>query len=249
MAKHAVVDPLVQHAGACLAIGRRNAEFYRFHGAAEQRIVEAPYCVDNDYFARFSLGMAVRDGLLRSVGLDPGKPTILFAAKLIPRKRPLDVVEAHRLMERRANLVVVGDGALRGVLSQSVGDHPSERLLGFKNQSELGRWYAAADIFVLPSEFERWGLAVNEAMAAGAVPVVSDVVGCAPDLVEPGGGRTFPVGDVSRLAQVLDELTADEALLARLRTRGRELIEQHSINSSAAGFERGVEVAVGTHQA
>lgn len=243
--KHAVLDPLVRGAAACLAIGRRNADFYRYHGAAEDCIVMAPYCVDNDYFSDAGRrGAAEREAVLKALGLDSGKPTILFAAKLIPRKRPLDVVAAHRLMKTDANLVVAGDGPLKSILAQSMGNDRSARLIGFQNQSELARWYGVADIFVVTSELERWGLTVNEAMAAGAVPVVSDVVGCAPDLVEPGAGRTFPVGDTQRLAQILDEVAADASLRARLGARARFLVDHHSLDAAAAGFERGIEMAL-----
>lgn len=243
--KHRLLDPLVRNAGACLAIGSRNAAFYRDHGANSDRIVDSPYCVDNEYFEVLGkLGEATRREWLSALGLEPDRPTILFTAKLLPRKRPLDLVAAHRLMRRKANLVLIGDGVLRPEIEKALEGRPDARLLGFQNQSQVGRWYGVADIFVLPSGFDRWGLAVNEAMAGGAVPVVSDVVGCAPDLVEPGAGRTFPVGDVAALAGVLDELVADDALLARLRANARVLLERHSLDAAAEGLELGFETAV-----
>jgi len=80
---------------------------------------------------------------------------------------------------------------------------------GFLNQSELGRAYAAADCLVLPSLRESWGLVVNEAMATGLPAVVSDTVGCAPDLIEPGEtGEVFRCGDVDDLAAALERVRA-----------------------------------------
>ena len=72
------------------------------------------------------------------------------------------------------------------------------RWLGFQNQADLPRLYAAADVLVLPSGWgETWGLVVNEAMAVGTPCVVSDAVGCAPDLVEPGiDGEIYPATDI-----------------------------------------------------
>ena len=73
---------------------------------------------------------------------------------------------------------------------------------GFVNQSELPALYAASDVFVLPSENEPWGLAVNEAMCASLPVVVSREVGCAPDLVRDGvNGYTPAAGDIAGLAR------------------------------------------------
>jgi glycosyltransferase involved in cell wall biosynthesis len=76
---------------------------------------------------------------------------------------------------------------------------------------------------------------VNEAMAAGAVPVVSDRVGAAPDLVE-GVGEVYPHGDVAALAEAL------RRTLARLGTPGlrdqvRERVARYSVDATAAGYE------------
>ena len=77
--------------------------------------------------------------------------------------------------------------------------------MGFVNQSELPAVYASADLLVLPSDSqETWGLVVNEAMACGIPAVVSDVVGCGPDLVEAGRtGETFAFGDTAALAAAI----------------------------------------------
>ncbi len=244
IAKHLLLDPVVQGAAACLAIGSHNADFYRSHGAADYRIVPSPYCVDNAFFAKRGRdGRSIRPMLLSAIGLNPRLPTVLFAAKLVPRKRPFDLVMAHRSMRQPANLVVIGDGQLAASLAEAAGDE-RVRLTGFKNQHELGLWYGAADVFVLPSSHETWGLAVNEAMAAGTVPVVSDAVGCAPDLVEATGGRTFPVGDTKRLAEVLDQLVNDPPTLARLRSAGRAAVDRHSLDAAATGIEAAVEIAL-----
>ena len=82
--------------------------------------------------------------------------------------------------------------------------------MGFLNQSELPAAYASADVLVLPSDGqETWGLVVNEAMACGIPAIVSDVVGCGPDLIDPGQtGATFPFGDVAALASAIESVLA-----------------------------------------
>ena len=81
---------------------------------------------------------------------------------------------------------------------------------GFANQSVLPQIYGAADVFVLPSENEPWGLAVNEAMCAGLPIVASAEVGCVADLVRAGvNGQTFAAGDVEGLANALHPVLVD----------------------------------------
>ena len=119
---------------------------------------------------------------------------------------------------------------------------------GFVNQSELPALYAASDVFVLPSEDEPWGLAVNEAMCAGLPVVVSREVGCVPDLVRDGvNGYTPAAGDVDGLARALRRLIEDEDLrrrqgqasLARILQWGyRAVLGGHSLGAGGFAMSR-----------
>ena len=98
---------------------------------------------------------------------------------------------------------------LRSFCNEQALDHVV--FLGFINQSELPRLYAASDVFVLPSEYEPWGLAVNEAMSASLPVVVSREVGCVADLVQEGvNGATPAAGNIEGLARALRRLIEDE---------------------------------------
>src|SRR5206468_2285855 len=91
--------------------------------------------------------------------------------------------------------LMVGDGPLRDQCESLVEDTDVPiRFTGFLNQSEIVQAYLAADALVLPSDGEEtWGLVVNEAMSCGRPCIVSDCVGCGPDLVAPGTtGFVFP---------------------------------------------------------
>jgi glycosyltransferase involved in cell wall biosynthesis len=79
--------------------------------------------------------------------------------------------------------------------------------MGFRNQSEMPAVYSAADVLLLPSAEETWGLVVNEALACGCPVAVADKVGCGPDLASDGiTGRTFATGDVADCARAIAEL-------------------------------------------
>lgn len=198
-----------------LCIGRANRAFYELHGVRATQLHPAPYCVDHDYFATAAAALRPQRAELRAAwGIAPGAKCLLFCGKLIPKKRPLDVVAAARLLppeqRRDLHLLFAGDGELRPALEAALRDPQSPRatLAGFLNQSEIPRAFAAADSLVLPSDFgETWGLVVNEALASGVPAIVSDRCGCAPDLAAPlGPQHVFPCGDTAALAARLRAL-------------------------------------------
>lgn len=235
--KHRLVEPLVTNAAGLLSIGMANRDFYLQYGAEEGRIFHAPYSVDTTRFRRDGeAGRAARAERLDRLGLNPGLPTLLFAAKFVPWKRPFDPIEAVDLLGGTVNLIMIGDGPLKSALEERATKRPWMRVLGFVNQIEIAFWYGAADVFVLPSEHEPWGLAVNEAMAAGSVPIVSDAVGCARDLVAPQTGRTFPTGNIAALATCIvtaAEMSSDESTRQRIIDRS----EDYGIAATCRGFE------------
>jgi glycosyltransferase involved in cell wall biosynthesis len=232
LARHALASFVVSGAAGALPIGRLNAAFYDRYGSVPQ--FWAPYSVDNDRFAAAAdAARAWRARRLASLGLDPDRPTAVFSGKLTPRKRPLDAVRAVGLCDGKLNLLVLGDGPLRDDVRCFEARLPV-RCAGFVNQADLPGWYAAGDVLVLPSQGEPWGLVVNEGMSCGLVPVVSDAVGCAPDLVD-GVGEVVPVGNVEELAAALLRASRDAAA-RREAVRGR--LARYTITETARGYEQ-----------
>jgi glycosyltransferase involved in cell wall biosynthesis len=198
---------------AYLSVGHRAGEYLRRFGIGPSRIFPSPHAVDNDFFARSAAPHrqpAARAAARASWGLDARDFVVLFVGKLEPAKRLADLIRAMARLAPGSSLLVVGGGE-RDASCRAEAARLGVRTgwAGFLNQSELGRAYAAADCLALPSERESWGLVVNEAMATGVPCVVSDRVGCAPDLVRPGEtGESFAMGDVSDLAAALGRIRA-----------------------------------------
>ena len=230
-ARELVARLAVSASAGGLSIGQLNEKFYRQHGA--KRVTFAPYSVDDERFAK--VPEVDRSQLLERWGLDSGRPIIMLCGKLYPGKRPLDVVAAAKLLPAPVTLLFVGDGALADDITASIG-HGVGVVTGFVNQKELPVYYHAADILVLPSEAEKWGLVVNEAMAAGTLPVVSDKVGSAPDLVD-GVGEIFPCADVQSLARALSRALARVTDCPDLREQVQQHAAAYSLTRTAVGFE------------
>lgn len=195
---------------AHLYVGRANREYLEHYGVRPSQLFFVPHFVDNERFTARA-DTARRSGeaaALRARWQAPdGTPVFLFAGKLIEKKRPGDFLSAIGALQRPGSQVrgvFVGSGPLEAMLRQRAVDESLPiHFMGFQNQSAIAACYAAADCLVLPSDGrETWGLVVNEAMAAGLPAIVSDEVGCAPDLVIDGRtGFTFPVGDVEALTE------------------------------------------------
>jgi len=196
-----------------------------------------PYCVDNNYF-QVQARAADKVRLRTELGLD-GRPVILFASKLIARKHGDDLLRAYgRLDGPKPYLLFVGDGEQWAELTRiaQYNCFSAVRFLGFRNQSELPAFYALADIFVLPSVDETWGLVVNEAMNAGCAIVVSDQVGSGADLVKDGeNGFVFAARDVAALADALRATLADDRYRA-MGQRSLDVIAGWGIEANVAGL-------------
>jgi glycosyltransferase involved in cell wall biosynthesis len=165
----------------------------------------------------------------------------MFAGKFIPKKRPLDFVQAMAKLTRQNVTfegLMVGDGPLRTQCEDAVRDTRARvRFAGFLNQSAITSAYVVADVLVLPSDGgETWGLVVNEAMACGLPCIVSDKVGCGPDLIaRDETGVIYPLGDVDALAEAMSRVAVDPRALATMGARARKRIGGYSVDAAVDG--------------
>lgn len=238
-----------------LPIGSLNADYWRCYLGDEFPQSLMPYAVDNDYFQRCSEeARAGRADLRAELKLDPSRPVILFASKLQRRKCCSDLLAAYAKLspapgvEPHPYLVIVGDGEERAALERqaAASGFDGVRFCGFRNQSELPRFFDLASVFVLPSRHEPWGLIVNEVMNAARAVIVSNEVGCAPDLIRDGvEGCVFPVGDVAALANALERVLATPEAAADMGQRGLQRIQTWGFEADIQGLRQAIGRATG----
>jgi glycosyltransferase involved in cell wall biosynthesis len=237
IAKAVLYPWIIRQFDACLYVGHRNRAYLKHYGAPDRRLFFSPHCIDTDAFSDVAAKVD-QESVRAGWGLGEHDQAILFAGKLVSRKRPADLVLAAaqlRSAGRPVVLVWAGDGPERQALDSlaKANDVPMV-FLGFCNQTALPAIYRSADVLVLPSDgSETWGLVVNEAMACGTPCVVSNSCGCAPDMIVGGEtGQQYPAGNVHALAAALTEvLTAnlsDHSIQARS--------EAYSVRAAAAGI-------------
>lgn len=230
-----------------LAIGKLNRQFYLQNGISDKKIFLAPYTVHNRYFQE-KINATDTNILRQKLQLQSGRSIILYASKLFGRKRPQDLLTAYFVLcktiadDQKPYLIFVGTGELETILQQQAkqGGDENIRFCGFQNQSALPSYYALADLFVLPSEREPWGLVVNEAMNAGAIIIASDQVGSAHDLIQQGiNGYRYPAGDIAQLTQALRDGIALLGSEKNAKQASIDIINQWSYTQTALGVVEG----------
>ena len=227
-----------------LSPGQRVNEYLRWYGVPDYRIFRVPHAVDNEMFAATAAPFQrpeARAAARERLGIAPDAFVPLFVGKLVPSKRPTNIVRAAARLERGASVVFVGSGALEGELrTLAVELGVDLKLIGFLNQTELGEAYAIADCLVLPSDYpETWGLVVNEALATGLPCVVSNAVGCAPDMIRDGeSGYVYPLGNVDALAAAFAKVRFRKAAEHDWGSSCRGVVAEFSYDAMTAGLVR-----------
>jgi glycosyltransferase involved in cell wall biosynthesis len=243
VARDRVLRRFYRSCSTLLYLGQRSLMHYRRLGVPDDRLVFSPHCVDDSTFRPAEADRArLRAECRRELGLEPQQPVVLFSGKFVLAKRPDLVLRALARLDKEEDIgrllaLFVGQGALEPELRQL-----AERLgvrchfAGFQNQSRLSPFLHASDLLVLPSQSgETWGLVVNEALLHGLPAVVSDAVGCAPDLVEPGmTGEIFVSGSGESLARAI-ATTVRSTRSPQARAACREKVAPYSVTAAAAG--------------
>jgi len=219
-------------------IGEENKKFYLYYGVPESKLYFAPYAVDNNRFIAEAKKLKFSKNKLKNkLGIKEKQKVILFSGKLVSGKRPMDLILAHKeLINKKIKngilnpvLVFMGNGPLKPELEKYIKKNNLRdvHFVGFKNQNEMPEFYAMADIFVLPSAGETWGLVVNEAMCFNLPVIVSDAVSCGRDLIIQGGnGYIYPVGDKILLSEYLGKILSSQKVVRDMGKKSFEIISK-----------------------
>ena len=218
--------------------GSRQARYLEGLGVPRKRMTIAQMTVDVHAIRRFRAGQgaAARAGLRQRFGISDTAPVVLYLGRLEPHKGVADAIAAlERLGDRPdMRLLMIGDGSLRDFVAEKATADP--RIVAPGRLSGADVWAAclAADMMVVPSRFEPWGLVVNEGMAAGLPVIASNRVGAVDDLVLEGEtGLIVSAEDPAALAAAIARLLDDDALRARISRSADALISSWSIEEEA----------------
>jgi glycosyltransferase involved in cell wall biosynthesis len=236
--KSKLLTRIYKHVDKALYVGTANHAYFSAYGLADYRLAFAPHAIDNSRFAEDR--STERNSLRQELGIKPHEIVILFTAKLQEIKNPALLIQAFCSMDMlNTHLLIVGSGLLEQDLEKLASSHSSSNrihFLPFQNQTRMPVIYQTCDLFCIPTKApgETWGLAVNEAMAAGKAIIASDEVGSATDLICAENGMIFKSDSLIDLTQKLTQLVASQRELSRLGANSKKKIADWSFEKQAA---------------
>ncbi len=232
-----------------LAGSHASMEYFDQLGAPRERVTLFPQVTDNDFFARRAAELRPqREELKRALSIHT-RQVIMFVGQFIVRKGLCSLLDAFERVAAEndgVGLLFVGQGPLEeemrarcraSAAGKRIFIHP------FVPQKILPKFYSIADLFVLPSLYDTFGVVVDEAMASGLPIVTTTGVGAAADLVRDGvNGRVVAPGDSAVLAQALAQLLNDDVLLQEMSTQSSQRISTWNVDLAAEGLIRCLEI-------
>jgi 1,2-diacylglycerol 3-alpha-glucosyltransferase len=231
--------------------GKASFEYLTSLGAPAAHIVTAPNAVDNGWFATQAENVRSHAAEFREkLKLKVPERFILFVGRLVPEKGVFDLLAAYAKLETgvrsEVGLVFAGDGVSREELMQQAKRISPGAVCfpGFEQREDLAGLYALAEVLVLPTHSDPWGLVVNEAMACGLPIIVSSVAGCSADLVEDGwNGYVVPPRDAEKLSVAIDSVVRRPELKRQMSACSLERIQNYSPEACANGLAAAATLA------
>ena len=207
----------VSWSDALAPCGELGLDLLREYGGDEKPSYAFPFLPDTSLQSNPPLEAVNRIRSRFEFGED--RRRIVFSARMMPVKRPDVAIEAFAAVADQRpdwDLVMVGDGGLREASEALVPAPLRNRVIWtgfFDDPADVAAVYHLSDALLLPSDHEPWGVVIVEAAAAGLAIVATDVVGAAPELIQPGrNGETFPPGDTAALAETLLRVTTPDRI-------------------------------------
>jgi len=226
--------------------GKSAFQYLRSLGSPAESIFTAPNAVDNAFFATQAEMVKREADAFREKFRLPSR-FILFVGRLVAEKGVFDLLQAYAKLgsdlRSEVGLVFAGDGVSKTALSEKakVTEPGTICFPGFAHREDLAGFYALAEALILPTHSDTWGLAVNEAMACGLPIIVTDVAGCASDLVEDGwNGSVVPAANPDQLSAAINSLLRQPELSRQMSARSAERIQAYSPQACASGLAAAV---------
>lgn len=232
----------VERSTAFLVPGSAARQYLLHLGVHESQIYLAPNAVDNDFYKHHAHHAREHASEIRSK-LDLPERYFVCVGRIVSEKGVFDLLRAYERLtgeiQKDVGLVFVGDGAVRMQLEEAAAKVATGRirLLGFLHREQLASIYALAEALVFPTHTDTWGLVVNEAMACGLPIVVSDVAGCASDLVrQDWNGFVLPPHDIEKWSEALRLIATERELMRTMSRNSESRIHEFSPQRWAAGL-------------
>jgi glycosyltransferase involved in cell wall biosynthesis len=232
-----------------VAYGTQAKEYLISLGAKEEAIFFMWNTVDVEFFDEQSSALSC--GELQEIKKQhrfKAEKIILYVGQLIKRKGLHYLIDAFARLKQEDNtigLAIVGYGPQEEELRQYCLDHNIQDVYfsGYTDPFDLPQIYATADLFVLPSTEEVWGLVLNEAMACGLPVISTNVTGASIDLIQNGvNGYIVEAGNTAQLYEAMQKIMSDPERRQIMGEKSREIIlSRFTIDHAVQGLVQAVD--------
>ncbi|MDD5005697.1 MAG: glycosyltransferase family 4 protein [Candidatus Omnitrophica bacterium] len=242
---------IYKNSDAIITYGKHVKNYLVSLGIKEDKIFCAMHSLDNSSFDKY-ISVEEKNNLKRKLNIENNK-IILYVGR-IDKCKGLDyLVDAvSKIKLSNISVLFIGKGEYKDTLEEKCKASKIKYIfLGYVHNKELFRYYAIADIFILPSittdNFkEPWGLVVNEAMNQGCPAIVTNAVGAAGGgLVEDGiNGIIIPEKNSEEIRKAMEKLLTDDKLWRSMAQAGREKVKEYTPEQTYLCFMQAIDYAV-----
>jgi glycosyltransferase involved in cell wall biosynthesis len=219
-------------------------------GKDEQMLANKCAAVDNDFIEKAHQEfIKERVHLQKTFAVSP--KNFIFVGRFIELKNLFLLLDAFKNTQKTGKttnnwgLILLGEGILKEKLQDFIAENniSNVHFISGKAWYEIPKFLAIADVFVLPSSSEPWGLVVNEAMICKMPVIVSDKCGCAVDLVQENkNGFIFPYNDLEKLTIYLQKFINNEVNIAEMGKKSSEIIKDYTPQKVAKSMLEGFRI-------
>jgi glycosyltransferase involved in cell wall biosynthesis len=229
-----------------------NRQYFKHFGVPDEKLFPILSSVNNTYLSK-KREQSYDEGhkLRHFYGIGDEDVVFLFVGRLTARKRPQDLIHAHKQLAHLPNktwLLFVGDGPLRDELENEIKRVEIKNVIfsGFQNASEIPIYLNMSDVFVLPSQYDPTPKVINEAMVFGLPCLVSTGVGTANDLVKHDyNGFVFETGNISQIASHMSTLVKNPELRLQMGKAAEQEVTKWSPEANAQGVVEALDYCFG----
>lgn len=216
-----------------LSSGSHTNEYLMHYGATKENISIYPFTSIKEAEI-CSIPLDEKKRIKEELGIDSSRKTVLFVGSFIYRKG-IDILLKACNRLTGINVVLVGDDDL-DLYKDLISENLSSKIyaVGFKGENELKKYYEMADIFVLPTREDIWGLVINEAMSYGLPVITTNMCVAGKELIVSGNnGYLFDCEDDIALSQRIEQLVSNESLIAEMSKNALNSISSYTIEKMA----------------
>lgn len=247
-AKKFVLPKLLSLCDVILYSCTANKDYLTFYGSSSNKMIFCPCSVDNEFFQRKRADIVNNNNgdIKKELGINNEDLVVLFCARFTQRKRPMDLLRAvNKIDNSKIAVIFVGDGHEKQAMESYARENRIKaKFVGFKGQNDLPRYYSAADVLAVVSDYDPSPKVINEVMNFERPVILTDVVGTAHDLVEEGkNGFVVKPGDVDAVAEKIVFLNNNRDAVKTMGKRSLQIVNTWSLARSADSIKKAVEIA------